>query len=157
MILVALVGLVVTDIRETAGWTYWRVASVLYAALALWLSWYLRRKESSLSPVQLWHEVLHWAGLIGAVFLITFYVHLGIMGRFEAGLFVLTVLAFAVYLAGVYIEPTFLSIGLFLALSSAGVAFFEEYLYAFGFIGMIGLGAVLALWLWWHKRHRQSP
>ena len=54
---------------------------------------------------------------------------MGIIGRFEAGLFVLTMVSFNLFILGIYIEMTFLFIGLILALISMGAGVFAEYLY----------------------------
>jgi hypothetical protein len=159
ILVLAFLGLVITEIRTTGGWHYWRWAVPIIALLALWLSWYLRRQKSSLSPVTIWHEVVHWAGLIASVFVLSIFVHIGIIGRFEAALCVLTLLAQAVFLAGIYIESTFLFIGVILGLFTVGVAFLEEYLYAIaipiliaGAAGIIGL-----IWYTHKKRDKTLP
>ena len=156
MLTLAFVGLIFTDVRSSGAWNYWRAAVPCYALMALWLSWYLRRKDHSLSPVTLWHELLHWIGLVAAVFLISFYVEQGILGRFEAALATLTLISFAVFAAGVYIETTFLFIGIILGLFGAIVAFLEEYLYALSLpVILVGLG--LIGWTLWHKHHKKTP
>lgn len=131
MLLLAFLGMVVTDVRSTGGWDYWKKIVPVYAVLALWLSWYVKRKTQTISPIMLWHELLHWFGLIAAVYLISYYVHLGIMSRFIAGLFQLTLLSLGVFLAGIYIEATFLFIGIMLGLFALLAAVVVEYLYAF--------------------------
>ena len=97
--------------------------------MALWLSWYLRLKKFSISPVTLGHELLHWIGLIATVFLVSRFVELGVFSRFLAGIVVLTLTAQAVFLAGIYIEKTFLFIGIVLGIFAWIVAFAVEYLY----------------------------
>jgi len=146
MLLLAFLGLIVTDVRANGGWDYWKWAVPGYALLALWLSWYLKRQKGALQPARLGHELLHWGGLIGSVFLVSAFIHLGIIGRFEAGLFVLTLLAQAIFLAGIYIEATFLIVGLCLGGLATIVAFTAEYLYAFA-IPLLILAAAAMFWL----------
>lgn len=156
MIVLSFIGLVLTNIRASGGWVYWQVVVVIFALSALWLSWYLHRKKETLSPVTLWHEVLHWIGLIGAVFLITFLVQNGLLGRFEASLSVLTMTALAIYLAGIYIESWFLYTGIALGLFVAIVAFIEEYLYALSIpLLLVSLG-ILA-YVIRHKHKKKTP
>ena len=151
MLAIACLGLIVTDIHATAGWHYWRVATPIFALLALWLSWYLRKNQHSLSPVKLWHELLHWVCLIATVLIISILVKIGIIGRFEASLCVLTLLAQSVFLAGIYIETTFLFVGIILGLFALGVALIAEYLYAIAIPILIAI-IIAIIWMVWHAR-----
>ncbi len=130
MLLMAFIGLILTDINKTGAFRYWQWVAIIFAVLALILSWYEKRKTSEFRPAMLARELLHWFGLNAAVYLVSLYVSLGLFSRFEAALFVLTLLSLAVYLAGLYIEIAFCLIGLILGFFAMVVAFFEEYLYA---------------------------
>ncbi|OGN63670.1 MAG: hypothetical protein A3E80_02780 [Chlamydiae bacterium RIFCSPHIGHO2_12_FULL_49_9] len=153
MLTLAFFGLILTDVQTAGGWDYWKWIVPFYGLMALWLSWYLRRKKSSLSLVTLWHEVLHWFSLIVFVFLISMFVHIGIFSRLLAGLCVVTLLAQAVFLAGIYIERIFLLIGILLALFAGFAAFLQEYLYALSVpILLAAVGAIA----WAIHRSRKS-
>lgn len=153
MLLLALIGVVLTDVNKSGAFRYWQWTAVLYALLALGLSWYERRSAEAFRPATLWHELLHWVGLNAAVYLISLYVSIGIVSRFEAALLVLTVLALAVYLAGLYIEISFCFVGVILGLFAALVAFFSEYLYAIAFpLVLVAIGM-----LFWMLLHRKKP
>lgn len=157
MLALAFIGLIFTQIGAAGGgWNYWRWTAVLYALLALWLSWYLRRKKESLSPVTLWHEALHWVGLIGAVFLVSFFLKQGLLSRLSSSLVTTTLFALAVFIAGVYIELSFLFIGILLALFAAVIAFLQEYLYALA-VPLILLIIAIVVILLWRKRHHPPP
>lgn len=153
MIALAFLGIILTDILKTGAFGYWEWITPLYAVMALWLSWYERRNKEIVRPITLFHELLHWAGLIAAVILISIYVRIGILGRFEAGLFVLTALSLSVYLAGILIDPAFYVIGLLMGMMGLLIAFLNEYLYAIS-LPIIGAGA---LWVVWLIRSRKSP
>lgn len=155
MIVLSFIGLIITDIRQESGWLYWRFITPLLAVLALWLSWYLKKEKHPLYPLSLWHEILHWTGLLASVLLLSFFVHIGVMGRLEAALATLTLLSQAVFLAGIYIERTFLYIGIILGLFTLAVAFLEEYLYAIA-IPIFVLAFLGAAWMIWHTK-KQPP
>lgn len=148
MLLLAFLGMVVTDVRSKGGWDYWKWVVPIYAILALWLSWYMRRQRQTISPITLGHEVLHWLGVIAAVFAVSFFVHLGIIGRFIAGIFDLTLLGLGVFIAGIYIESTFLFIGIVLGLLACLSAMVVQYLYAILIPLMIGGVAILGIMTW---------
>lgn len=153
MLILAFIGLIITDVRSKGGWNYWRWIVPIYAIVALWLSWYLRRRKHSLSPVTLWHELLHWIGLIVAVFLISFFVSEGLIGRFQAALAMLTLIALGVFLAGIYIETTFLFVGIFLGVFSLAIALIYEYLYAIAIPILLLTGVVMG-WILW-RQHKK--
>ena len=128
MIILAFLGLVVTDLHRDNAWVYWRLMALVFAILCLGLSFYVRRREG-LNAISIWHEILHWGGMGASIYLVSFLVNLGIMGRFEAALMVLTLLALTTFLAGVYTEISFMVIGILLGCFVMGIAYIEEYLY----------------------------
>ena len=89
----------------------------------------LKKIRVEKEAVTVWQELLHWAGLMLAICLISYVVHIGLQNRFEASIEVLILLALTTYLAGVYIEVSFIPIGILLGGFAAGIAFFDEYLY----------------------------
>lgn len=155
MIILSLVGLIVSTLRQDGAWNYWRIMVPVYAIICLFLSWYLRKKEESLSPVKIWHEVLHWFGLLLAVYLVSLFVEQGLIERFGGSLAVLTLLAFGLFAAGVYIEITFMLIGALLGLFSIGAGVIAEYLYTV----MIPLAIIAAVILFFlvRRKKREPP
>jgi hypothetical protein len=131
MLALAFIGILFTDLEQSGGWEFWKWTVAIYAILALGLSWYVRRTKEVTSPITLWHEVLHWLGLFGAVVLVSLFVNMGILSRSIAGLFILTLLSLTVFTIGIYIESTFLLIGIVLGIFASLVALTVEYLYAF--------------------------
>ncbi|MDE3045698.1 MAG: hypothetical protein KGJ02_03545 [Verrucomicrobiota bacterium] len=151
-----LLGVILTDIYSSGDFTYWIWATPLIALLALGLSFYEHRTRTVFRPATLFHELLHWLGLIAAVFLVAYFYHLGVISRFSAGLFVLTSVGLTTYLAGVYIEISFLFLGFAIGLLACGVAFFEEYLYAFA-IPFTLVAALILIGLHYFRKKSSPP
>lgn len=149
------IGLVVSSISETGAWNYWRIMVPVYACLSLFLSFYLRGKKHHFSGLEVWHEILHWVALILAVYLTSLFVHVGIMGRFEASLVILTLLSLTTFLAGVYIDPTFIIIGALLGFFCAGAAFVTAYLYPVMILLTLLAGGVI-FYMVYKKRHHKE-
>jgi hypothetical protein len=148
MLVLAFVGIVITDLHNSGGWEYWKWTVPVYAALALWLSWYERRTKDTVSPITIWHEVLHWFGLFAAIVLVEVFVHMGLLGRSVASLVALTMLSLTIFTIGIYIESTFILIGLVLGIFAAVVAIAIKFLYAFTIPALIiGIGA-MAFMIW---------
>lgn len=129
MLVLGFIGVVVTDISKTGAWNYWRFLAVVYAILSLCLSWHLKRKEWKTTMLTLWHEIAHWGGLVGAIFISSYFVKIGMIGRFEASVMTLLLLALATFLAGIYIESTLIFIGILLGIFALGIAFLDAYFY----------------------------
>lgn len=150
MLGLAFIGLIVSDIRQNGAWNYWRVMVPVYAVLCLFLSWYLRRNQRILTTATVWHELVQWFGLILAVYLVSIFVNIGLMGRFEAGLVVLTLLSLTLFIAGIYVEATFFLIGLLMGIFAAGAALMAAYIYTV----MLPLTIIVAALLVWVARKR---
>lgn len=155
MLVLAFFGIVLTDLRTAGGWEYWKWTIPLYAIMALWLSWYERRTKETISPITLWHEALHWFGLFAAIILVEVYVHMGLLSRSLASLFALTLLSLTVFTIGIYVEKTFILIGIVLGVFAAVVAIAIKFLYAFTIPALIiGIG-VIAYMIW--RSHKRIP
>ncbi len=153
MLTLGFIGVIITDIKKDGAWTYWQWVAALYALLSLGLSWHLKKQGWRTTVVTLWHEVAHWAGLIGAVFIAAYFVRIGMIGRFEASLLTLLLLALSTYLAGVYIEPSFIVIGVLLGIFAASIAFLEAYLY--NILLPLTLLAVVGIIVLIHRTHKK--
>ena len=129
MLVLGFIGVIITDISKTGAWNYWRFLAVVYAVLSLVLSWHLKRKEWKTPLITIWHEIAHWVGLIGAIFVSSYFVQIGLIGRFEASVMILLLLALATFLAGIYIESTLIFIGIILGIFALGIAFLDAYFY----------------------------
>lgn len=130
MLALAFLGMIVTDLKSEGAWHYWRIMTPVYAVLSLGLSLYMHHRKLRSAAFTIWHEIVHWAGLLLAVYLVSNLVQMGFMSRYMAGVQVLLLLALATFLAGVYIEVTFIVVGLVLGLLVAGIGFLNQYVYS---------------------------
>lgn len=129
ILLLAFIGLILTNMKAASAWRFWQIITVIIALLALGLSLYHRHVKKIPTSVLIWHEILHWLGLMGSVYIISIYVDIGIISSFIGALGVLALLAQAIFLAGIYIEPTFLLIGVALGLFAISIAWMESHIF----------------------------
>ncbi|MFJ1269707.1 hypothetical protein ACD661_14175 [Legionella lytica] len=151
ILLLTFIGLILTNMKASGAWQFWQVATVIIALLALGLSFYLKRMNAISTPALLWHEILHWLGLIGSVYIMSIYVDIGIISPFLGTLGVMTLIAQAVFLAGIYIESTFLFIGIVLGLFAICIAWMETHIFLL--IVPILIIAIVALGLFMRRKH----
>ena len=154
MLTLAFVGLVVMDLHPNGYWLYSQIMAALYAMLSLWLFWYLHRGQHKVHGSTIWHQMLHWLGLLLVVYLTSIFVSTGVMGSTQAGLVTLTLLALTIFLAGVYTDTSFMLIGITLAIFAAGAAMIQAYLSAL-MIPVI-LVAALVIYIMLHREKRRS-
>ena len=128
MLITGFIGLLIMDVHHKLFWPYIQITSILFASLSIWLYWYLDRNSNTNMLTTVWHQVLHWIGLLILIYLATFFVSTGVMGTTQAGLMCVTLLALSVFLAGVYTDPIFLLIGITLGIFAAGAAMVQAYL-----------------------------
>ena len=112
MLGLAFLGLIIMDLHPRSYWLFSQIMSALYALLSLWLYWYLNRGQHKVDGSTIWHQLLHWLGLLLAVYITSVFVSTGVMASIQAGLMTLTLLALTVFLAGVYTDTAFMLIGI---------------------------------------------
>lgn len=149
------IGLVVADLYQDVALSYWKAMVFVTAILSIGLSLYLRRDRKIVSFSAIRKELFHWGGLILALYMVSLFVDMGLLSRFLASLQLMTLLAFAVFLAGVYFEPTFMVIGLILGVFCVTVAYAAEYLY-YAVLPLLVLGSALVFWIGKHRARKED-
>ena len=155
MLIFSFIGLVITDTHEDMAWDYWRILVVVNAVLSISLNLYLRRDKKIVSFASLGKELLHWGGLVLAMYLVSVFVSMGLMSRFLGSLQLMTLLAFAIFMVGVYVESTFMVVGLLLGLFCLTVAYAAEYLY-YIILPLCLIGGVSLYLIVKHKSRRSN-
>ena len=146
MLALSFIGLMISNTSENGAWIYWRAMVFVFAVLSIFLSWYLRSKQRVNMPSTIWREVVQWVGLGLAVYLISIFVNVGVIGQFQAGLMTLTLLALNTFTTGIYVEATFLAIGVALGLFALAAAIFIKYVYTIMLPITIGV-VLLLIWI----------
>jgi len=153
MLVLAFVGLIIMNLHAKTYWFYSRIMAALYAILSIWLFWYLNRGQHKVTRSTIWHQLLHWIGLLFAIYLISIFVSTGVMGTTQAGLVTLTLLALTIFLAGVYTDISFILIGITLAIFAACAALIEAYLSVF-MIPVILISAFIIFLIIHHEKRK---
>jgi len=153
MLVLAIIGLIIMNIHQNTYWMYSRIMAVIYGLLSIWLFWYLNRGEHKVHTSTIWHQILHWIGLIIAMYITSTFVNSGVVSSIQAGLFTLTLLALTVFLAGVYTDSAFMLIGIVLGIFAIGASLVEAYL-SIIMIPVIIIAAIAIFFLIHHQKRR---
>lgn len=155
MLVLAIIGIIIMNVHSQTYWVYSQVMALLYALLSLWLYWYLHRGQSREQlRTTFWHQLLHWFALLMSIYLIAVFVHTGILAANQAGLVTLTLLALTIFTAGLYVDISFVVIGVMLGIFAIAAALIETYLSVF----MIPVVLIVAgvIYFITHRQKRQS-
>jgi hypothetical protein len=156
MLILGFIGVIVTDIIKDGAWKYWQFLCVVYAVMSLALSWHVKKKGWKRSVLTIWHELAHWTGLIGAIFIVSYFVGVGLVSRFIASLLTLILLSLATYLAGIYIETTLIFVGVILGIFALGIAFTAVYLYSI-LLPLTVVAAIILIIFIYHTQKKTHP
>src|SRR3990167_10989767 len=85
MLILAFVSLVLVDIHSRGYGYYFQALAVIYAVLSIWLFWYLNRTDGRFTRSTIWHQILHWLGLLVALYLINVFEYSGVISALAAG------------------------------------------------------------------------
>jgi hypothetical protein len=148
LLVLALIGMAVTQASKDSAWEAWMVLVAIYGTVSTWQTGQrLRLQGKPVRPIIL-KQVLHWGALLVAMQVLMFLEQTDIMDRDSAADASLLMLALACFLAGVHFEWMFLVIGVVLALMVVVVAKTEQFEMWLIMIGITLAAAGLFFWRW---------
>lgn len=153
LLVLGFIGVIVTDVNKTGAWHYWQFLCIAYALVSLFWSWHRKRSGWKTAAITIWHELAHWLTLMAFISIAAYLVKVGLVGRFEASILTLLLLGMATLLAGIYIEWTFVILGIVLGFFAVMIAFLDEYLY--NILLPVTLAVALALILLIRHAHKK--
>ncbi len=144
ILVLSFIGIVIAAFNPSGSWLYWRYVVHLMAILSLWLTWYMRRNLQQ-GGVGFWRVFLHWLGALITIYILAALVDIGVVGNLAAGMLGMELVGLSFYLAGLYIDMSYVFIGIILALFALADAFFSTYLPVL----MLPLVVIVALIVWY--------
>lgn len=152
MLVLALVGVGISQLEHAGGKLYWLFLIVVYALISVVGAWQ-RAKEQGLAVWPMVRvRVLHWLGALVAINIVLLFESMDIAPRGAAADYSLLILALSCYLAGVHFNWAFLLLGGLLAIMAVGLGYLDQVsLYAL----LIPL-AVLAVWLFAKRKDKPA-
>jgi hypothetical protein len=149
MLLLAFIGVVITDFTPAHAWKYWSFTTLIFAFICVSLSFLTARKYNSFPFALVGREALHWFSLIVMVYLVALFMHFGVLSDVLAGLFILTLLTLTTLLAGIHFDAMYILVGLVLAIFALVSAAFVQYFMLIALITLLVAGVAL---VWQFKK-----
>ncbi len=152
IIVLGLVGISWTSLSTTPTANYWLIVTPIVAAISIVAGW--RHTESGERIGMAVTQVLQWAAVLIAMYLITISDVQRSLNANGLGLMVLTLLALGVFVAGLNLRAWKLCVtGAFLAISVPTIAWLQD---AALLLVLIGLLLIALLFAYWWLRDRFS-
>jgi hypothetical protein len=152
LVLLAFVGVVITDISPSNAHFYWVVLLVVYASVAI----YSGRKQASIKGEHLGglvlRQMIHWGGALVAILCVYTFLHTGAITDEEAGLFILLLVALATFLAGSHVGWRYYVLGALLALITVVAVYIEEFMWIIMLVGI----AIIGITFYWGKHKEKA-
>lgn len=126
MLLLALLGMGLTQSLESGAWEYWLFVVFVYAAIGVWKR--VRGDRQRGLPVYkgIVSELSHWGTLVGFLAVLLFLERRQVVDRESASHFALMLLALSCFLAGVHLDWQLLLMGVVLTIMLVSVALLEQ-------------------------------
>jgi len=148
--LVSLIGFALTRFSGERSFRYWLYVSPLFAAASITMGWARARRDGDSVAEILKTQILHWAVLPVAVFIIYRLQISGRLDRQDAGLVTLLAIALTTLLAGVHFDWRLALLGSALGVGTLAAVLIEEFFWVF-----VGVGLLLGALAWWLRRPNQ--
>lgn len=143
LLLLAFFAIASSDVSATGTRTYWTLLILVFAITAF-VSDRLHTDHGFAHMPSAVTIALHWLGIFFAIQIVHYFVTTGRMANADIGLTNGLVLALGTYLFGVYSNWRMATIGIALAIATAGVAIIEEFIW---FLFIVAVIAIAVLFL----------
>jgi hypothetical protein len=153
MLVLALIGMGITQALPDGGWEYWAFLVLVYGLISVTATY--RQAKSRGEPIwqMIRKQVLHWAGALVAFKLLFLLERTDIVSREATSDLSVILLSLICYLAGVHFQWMFILIGLVVGVMALTLAYLEQYM-VIGWIIVIPT-ALVASWLFLKFRNRR--
>ena len=141
------IGVAVNDYSPKSAFRYWLWMAPTFGVVCIVAAWWRAaiRGESVVTAVQ--RQLLHWVGVVGAVYLIYLLQSTGRMENEAAGLAALIVIALSAFLAGVHTDWRLMVLGAVLSITVAGFAILEQMIWIVVLPAMLVMVVVVVLYI----------
>jgi hypothetical protein len=141
MVVLALVGVGLSNADPRLVETYWICLVPVYGLLCVATAW--RKAGKVYSSRAILTQFLHWLGIALAVGVDYWVRGSSVETGTAAGLNAMLLLALGCYLAGVHLESLFAVVGVVLSLVVIVVAKFDQYMWLIFVVGAVAIAAMI--------------
>jgi hypothetical protein len=129
MIVLSYIGIAITTVAPQASRLYWLFLALVFAGVSMYAQWARQSDHSRPWTVVLRTQMLQWGGLVFAILITYMLLSTSRLSYESAGFVIHLLLAFGMFIVGVYINWRFYIVGGFLALSLIIAIYISVYMW----------------------------
>jgi hypothetical protein len=156
MVLLALVGIGMSNADPRVVATYWISLVPIYGLLCIATAWRMTPPGTSFGRAEITRQVLHWLGIAIALAVDYAIRGSGQEAGLAAGLNAMLLLALGCYLAGVHLQWLFGIVGVLLVVAGFVVVKFNEYMWLIFVVGAIAIACMIVFDRLFKSAHTQA-
>jgi hypothetical protein len=156
LVLLSFIGIGVSDFSTRTGLWYWVFMVPVFGATCLFTQWSNARAGGQVWYKLIWTQVLHWGGLLLAIYLVYLLMSARGMDSANVGLVIVTMLALTTFLAGVYTGWLFCLAGVFLGIAALVATYIEANVWVLLLIAVLVL-VIALVWDRYGAGHTHQP
>jgi hypothetical protein len=145
LLALSIVGIGITDFARGFGLRYWLGMVPIFGGASIYAGWKRTRSRGGAAAAHVLRQVLHWAALALAMFLVYLFARTGHIQSADAGLVALLALALTTFLAGVHFDWRLAVLGTLLGAAAGCAALLERFFWLL-LLPALAAGAVALLW-----------
>ncbi len=145
LVLLAIIGIGITDFSPADSHRYWFAMVPVFAGACLILEWSRARGRGQKWTSIVRTQLLLWLGLLLAVRLVYLLLHAGRLDNENTGLIILLLLALTTFFAGIHLGWRLFIVGIFLGVALIGATYLEEFVWMFLIIALVVVAIFLLL------------
>jgi hypothetical protein len=157
MILIAFLAMLFSNFQSDGGWDVWKWLVPFYALASIWLGWHIKKNTEMFKPIHLIQDLMHWAAIACAIFLVSYLHSIGIVSSYIASIFEMIILSLGLVIAGIYVEKTLLFIGATIGIFAVVAALLAEYMFVLLIPVVIAAILGVTFWIWYLHKKTISP
>jgi hypothetical protein len=144
MLLLAFIGIGASDVSGAGSQAYWSFLAIGFGVASVTLDW-IHGDEDDARALGTLRLAAHWVGVLVAIQLVYVFIASGRLANADVGLVNGALLALGTFLCGVHADWRLAVVGAALALTTAAVAYLEQYLWVMFALAVVAL--VAAIWI----------
>ena len=154
LVLLSGIGVAINDLSPKSAFRYWLWMAPTFGVISVGAAWWRAARTSESIPTAVWRQVLHWAGVIGAVYLVYLLQRTGRLANEAAGDAALILIALASFLAGVHSDWRLMVLGAVLGITVVGIAIVEQIIWV---VVLPLMGIIVVALVIYVRRARRHP
>jgi len=144
LILLALLGMAITNFSPADAHIYWLVMTLIFALAAIITGWQ-RADDKQAKTKLVTSQLFHWGSTLVAVMVIYAFLHSGQIQNETVSLMILLILSLSTFLDGIHVGWHFYLLGILLAISTVIITYLDEYIWIIAVIALVFI-AISFIW-----------